>query len=267
MDVTADASKLPWPDRPAVQRFETKILRAAKQRLVLSQAIAADLRERFGLESIVIPHSIDLSVPPGTMAWPRREEKLIVHTGVVEGLQIEGLLRLAGVIGSHPGLHARLVLATPTPKDHLHACGFNLPHVEILKLTDIEVRALQRAAAVLVAVLPFHGEIAAYQLTAFPTKAVEYMTTGAPILAHAPRDSFFATHVREHGYALLIDDADPSALYEGLARLLTDPVACARLVEKAGTTVNEIYALPNVARRFAEACELAPSVLKPYPPP
>lgn len=263
MDVSVDGTKLPWPDRPVVRRYEQKILRAASQRLVLSGAIQEDIEQRFGLHSVVIPHSIEITRTPKVGRWPAQEKKLIVHTGVVEALQIEGLKRIAGVIGDHPELNAKLVLVTPTPRARLHAIGLDLPHVEILKLSDDEVRTVQSAAAVLVAVLPFHGDIEAYQLTAFPTKAVEYMRAGAPILAHAPGESFFAKHVRAHGYALLVDRPEPEALLQALTLLLRDDAARARLTERARTVVEEIYALPGVARRFADACGLDPAILKP----
>jgi glycosyltransferase involved in cell wall biosynthesis len=263
MDVSAEASKLPWPDHPVVKLLETKILRAADHRLVLSEGIAEDFHRRFALDSTVVPHSIDLKSASEPMPWPRENKKLIVHTGVVEGLQHEGLERIARVVEAHPELNAKLVLAGPTPKGHLLAGGFDLPCVEIMKLGDTEVRALQCAASVLVAVLPFHGEIEAYQMTAFPTKVVEYMTTGVPILAHAPGNSFFAGHALRHGYARLADSLDSTALYEALASLLRDEAANTELTARARLTVNEIYALPKVARRFAEACELDLEILKP----
>jgi glycosyltransferase involved in cell wall biosynthesis len=263
MDVSAEASKLPWPDRPVIRRCELPILRSARQRLVLSDALADDFQRRFSLDSVVIPHSIRIDDSPDPVPWPTQSKKLVVHTGVIEALQLEGLLRIASLIDSHPEWNARLVLATPTPRDHLLASGFNLPTVEILRLTNAEVRALQRAASLLVAVLPFHGQVEAFQLTAFPTKVVEYMTTGVPILAHAPRDSFFASHVLRHGYARLADSPDLAPLTETLASLLTGTPDNAPLIARARATVNEIYSLPIVARRFAEACDIDPALLKP----
>ena len=183
----------------------------------------------------------------------------------MESLQRESLERIARVIEAHPELNARLVLCTPTPAAHLRTGGFDLPCVEIVKLGNDEVRALQRAASLLVAVLPFHGEIEAYQMTAFPTKVVEYMTTGVPILAHAPADSYFGKHVLRHGYAQLADSTDSAALYQALANLLGNETLKTELATKARTTVNEIYALPMVARQFLQACGLDPGILKPQP--
>ena len=267
MDVSADASRLAWPDRPIVRRYEQRILRAATQRLVLSDAIREDFATRFGLSSVVIPHTIALAQTPVESAVPAslkilKDRKLIVHTGVVEGLQREGLLRLARVIHDHPELNAQLVLSTPTSHADLRANGFDLPWVQIGTFTSAEVASLQRAADLLIGVLPFEGAIEAYQRTAFPTKVVEYMTSGVPILAHAPADSFFAAHVRQHGYALLVDRADGDLLRQALVRALGDVALREELVLRARTTVQSVFALQTVAPRFAEACGLAPTVLR-----
>jgi glycosyltransferase involved in cell wall biosynthesis len=267
MDVSADASRLVWPDRAVVKSYEQNILRAASPRLVLSAAIADDFQNRFHLASIVVPHSIDLAALPAAAPPPARvaawkDKRLIVHTGVVEGLQREGLLRLAKVIQAHPELNARLVLSTPTSHSDLYANGFDLPGVEVGTFTSVEVAALQRTADVLVAVLPFAGEIEEYQRTAFPTKVVEYMAAGVPILAHAPGDSFFAGHVRKHGYALLVDEPDEGSLHRALSHLLGDVAMRERLIRAARATVESVFDLRQVARQFAEACRIDPSALK-----
>jgi glycosyltransferase involved in cell wall biosynthesis len=267
MDVSAEASRLAWPDRPVVEHCEQRILRAASRRIVLSEAIRDDFQARFQLDSVVIPHSIDLAALPVAPPLPARfasgaNKKRIVHTGVVEGLQREGLLRIARAIHAHPEWNASLILSTPTSHADLRASGFDLPCVEIGTFSNAEVCALQRAADLLVAALPFEGVIDVYQRTAFPTKVVEYMTAGVPILAHAPADSFFARHIREHGYAFLADDPDEAALGRALAGLLEDAVLREQLVRRARVTVESVFDLREVAPRFAGACGLDPAVLK-----
>ncbi len=267
MDVSADASRLAWPDRPMVKHYEQKILRAASQRIVLSDAIGDDFRARFGLDSVVIPHTIDLAALPTAPPLPAllgslTKKKLIVHTGVVEGLQREGLLRLARTIHAHPEWNARLVLSTPNSHSDLRAGGFDLPCVEIGTFASAEVCALQRAADLLVAVLPFEGVIDAYQRTAFPTKVVEYMAAGVPILAHAPPDSFFAHHICKHGYAWLVGEPDESSLARAMTHLLEDAAVRERLVRCARATVESVYDLRIVAPRFAAACGIDSAALK-----
>ena len=69
--------------------------------------------------------------------------------------------------------------------------------------------------------------------TVFPTKAVEYMVSGTPILLHGPADSFTVKDAREHGWALVVDTKDPEALWDGIRRLLADRPLREKLVENA----------------------------------
>jgi glycosyltransferase involved in cell wall biosynthesis len=186
-----------------------------------------------------------------------------VHTGVVEQLQYEGLKRLAETLMHHPELKAKLVLCTPNSPQDLAACGLGLPCVEIVSLRKEEVLQLQRRASVLVAVLPFTGEIRELERTAFPTKVVEYLCAGAPILAHAPAESFFGQHVLRHQYGLLVDQPEEAALAAALQRLRDDAALRQSLTEKARQTVAGLFALPKAAADFVTACGLDPVALKP----
>lgn len=266
MDVGANAARFTLPDRPAVRFYEEKILRAALQRLSLSDAIAEDFQARFGLSSVVVPHSIDLAALPADAQPPTqlaawKNKRLVVHTGVVEGLQREGLLRFAKVIHAHPELNALLVLSTPTSTTDLLANGFDLPCVKIGTFTSAEVMSLQRAADVLLAVLPF-GTFEEYRRTAFPTKVVEYMAAGVPILAHAQPNSFFAQHVHKHGYALLAEEPNETAVHAALSRLLDDTPLRRELVLHAKATVESVFDLKKVATQFADACGIDRATLK-----
>jgi glycosyltransferase involved in cell wall biosynthesis len=267
MDVSPTASELGSPDRAMAGRYELDILRAATARLVLSEAIAEDFQQRFSLSSEVIPHSIDLArLPANVVELPQLDRwkghRLVVHTGVVEGLQREGLQRLKQVIEGHPELNAALVLSTPTSRESLLATGFDSPCVQILSLQADEVFSLQRLASVLVAVLPFKESIESYRRTSFPSKVVEYLASGTPILAHAPADCFFAKHVRKGGYAWLVDRPDGNSLLEGLTMLLTDADTRLRLVQAARRVVENEFDLRRIAVRFANACQIDEITLK-----
>lgn len=262
MDVTPEAAKLGMPDRFVVSHYEQRILGEAAQRLVLSEALKEDFQHRLGLPSTVIPHSIDLAASEGVPFRPSSSHRLIVHTGVIEHLQEEGLKRIASVIVQHPQWNARLVLCSPTSKADLIGRGLDLPGVEIVSLSTLEVLSLQRSADLLVAVLPFQGEIQAFQRTAFPTKVVEYMASGVPILAHAPTDSFFANHVRKNGYAMLADSSDSASLAQAIGRALEDAPLRNDLLENARLTVAKEFSVASAAARFAQAVGISHDALR-----
>lgn len=265
MDAPVPWPQAPWPDRYFLRRRQVPLLQAAHGRLVISEALADDFQQRFGLSSTVIRHGLDLRLyPPAEPSAAAAGGPLrLVHTGVVEHLQYESLRRIIDAVAQCPQLQARVLLSTPNRREDLAACGLAQPHVEIMALPTPEVRALQRSASVLLAVLPFFGQIKALDLTAFPTKLVEYMAAGVPILVHAPPESFLARHVRHHRYAWLVDRPDPAALIAALKALQSDAALRRQLAQRARQTAEELYALPRVAHAFVQACGIAPHALKP----
>ncbi len=261
MDCIQEPSQFGWPDTWTVKRFARRIMTDASVRLVLSPALVEHTQRRFGLDSRVIPHAVRLDQPPPP-PYPNPDgRRLIVHTGVIEQLQPDGLRRMAAVIRAHPEWNARLVLCTPTPLQEVIHHGITPDDADILSLPTEQVRSLQSSASLLVAVMSFEWIVEVLCQTAFPTKVVEYMTTGVPILAHAPPDSYFAGHVRQHGYALLAENTSLGDLETRLQSALNDPSLRARLVQAAQRTVHEQFSLESVAERFAAACGIAsPSV-------
>jgi glycosyltransferase involved in cell wall biosynthesis len=258
MDITPRLESSGWPDRPAVGAHDRRWLAGAAERLALSPAVAEDLRARFGVGSVVVPHGIEVpAVLPEARREVRASGRRVVHTGVVEHLQREGLMRVRAALAGHPELKAELALSTPTHRSAL--AGFE--GVEIRSLPSAEVAGFQAGADVLVAVMPFEGADRSFALTSFPTKVTEYMLSGVPILAHAPEDSYFARHARERGYALVVDDPSAEALAGAMGELFGNASLRERLVGAAQRTVREEFASLSVARRFAEACGLDPAAL------
>jgi glycosyltransferase involved in cell wall biosynthesis len=86
--------------------------------------------------------------------------------------------------------------------------------------------------------------------TVFPTKAVEYLVSGTPILLHGPADCFTVKDAREQGWAHVIDTKDPEALREGIRRLVVDRSLREKLVENA-----RAEAVRRDARRIAKGLQ------------
>ena len=66
----------------------------------------------------------------------------------------------------------------------------------------------------------------------FPTKALEYMVARRPILVHSPKGSYLTESARKHGYGLIVDTPDASALRNAVVRLLEDKALQRALVAK-----------------------------------
>jgi len=266
MDVTGPPEMMRGRNIRVCQKWERAILEGAARPLVLTDALAADLKRRFGMESTVIPHSIHPAAPvPVASELPAiglPGERLLVHTGVVEQQASGGLLRIADVIGKHPEWNARLVLCTPSNKEYLLANGFDRPYITIVSLRDEQVLALQKQACLLIAVVSFHrSDEPDFESTIFPTKVIEYMTADRPIFVHAPPRSFLTRHARRHEYAIVADSKDEASIGATLRDALDDGDLRARLANRGRAVVEETFSLEKVAARFAAACNLDHAIL------
>jgi glycosyltransferase involved in cell wall biosynthesis len=85
--------------------------------------------------------------------------------------------------------------------------------------------------------------------TIFPTKTIEYLICGRPILAHSPADSFLTQFLVENDCALVVDRPDVEALCAAIERLRSDSALRSRLVRNALKTAEQFQA-ERVAAEF-----------------
>jgi glycosyltransferase involved in cell wall biosynthesis len=69
--------------------------------------------------------------------------------------------------------------------------------------------------------------------TIFPTRTIESLTCGRPLLAHAPADCYLTRFLREQDCALVVDVPEIPALLAAIERLRNDDALRARLVRNA----------------------------------
>jgi glycosyltransferase involved in cell wall biosynthesis len=111
---------------------------------------------------------------------------------------------------------------------------------------------MERLRAADVAVLP-HGFTGSFSVeeyrTIFPTKLIEYLFCGRPILAHTPPDCFVTRFLEERRCALVVSRPSKEALIEAIRRLRSDASLREELVRNA-LRAAEMFQ----ARRVAETC-------------
>lgn len=85
--------------------------------------------------------------------------------------------------------------------------------------------------------------------TIFPTKTIEALLSGRPILAHMPVDCFITRWLRQYDCADIVDQPDTTMLEAALDRLAADPGRRRTLVANAQRAVEQFYA-PRVAAKL-----------------
>ncbi|MBE2270380.1 MAG: hypothetical protein IAE80_19245, partial [Anaerolinea sp.] len=82
--------------------------------------------------------------------------------------------------------------------------------------------------------------------TIFPTKTIEYMLSGRPIIALLPGDCFLAEFLRRHDCAVLVTENDAEQLTAAIREVQANTALRERLVRNALCVVQQ-FSAPHVA--------------------
>src|SRR5262249_23312884 len=102
------------------------------------------------------------------------------------------------------------------------------PHVAMVRALE-----LQRRADILFLPLAFHSPYPHIIRTSAPGKMGELLTSGRPILVHAPADSFVSWYFHRYDCGVVVDRDDPALLADAVRRLIAEPDLRARIVANA----------------------------------
>lgn len=220
-----------WLAEHRVDPFNARLDLAAFDRTVqaaagcaaASWAMADAFRDRYGIPGEPLFAAIPCEAvchPPAALRRP--DEVMIGMAGQFyaepEWLRLVAALADAGwkvadravrllVLGNHspPG---------DIPPDRIDWRGW-LPQADA-------VRVLSEECDVLYCAYPFADSMRDVARLSFPSKLPTYFAAGRPVLFHGPGESSPARYLQQRQAAELVTEASPTALYEGLTKLVND---------------------------------------------
>jgi glycosyltransferase involved in cell wall biosynthesis len=229
-------------ERVVAGMFERVSLRGARSLIVPNEFAADEYAARYGVTPRIVRNMVDelhLNAAPQT-TWPRSSgEVRVVYAGGIYPGQPDSFVRLMGALAAWDlPERVTLHLYSAQTRAQIEACGIPPGVTMHQHVPGEEVPAVLRQADVLFLPLSFSSGIPEVIRTSSPGKFGEYLASGAPILAHTPRDSFLTWYIRKHNCGVVCDSPDATALRLALARLVSDSelrstvtanaVACAR---------------------------------------
>ena len=221
--------------------LQKRVFASAEHVFVMSEGMSELYQERYpGVAQTPLLHTFNEALPAAEMR-PLGSPLRFAFAGNVNQSCEDAMVRLAGAVLECPG--ARLSIISGTPRRHLENLGLlgeRTSHETVPR--DAMLRRLAEADVVL---LP-HGltgpDSREEYLTIFPTKTIECLICGRPILAHCTAGSFLARFLRENDCALVVDEPDVAALREAITKLRTDADLRLRLVRNALKTAERFQA-------------------------
>jgi glycosyltransferase involved in cell wall biosynthesis len=158
--------------------------------------------------------------------------------------------RLAQAIKELPEAH--LTLYTSTARSELEQIGLaGQQFTTTIVSRDTLLKELEKSDILL---LPhgFYGSTVDEEIrTIFPTRTIEYLISGRPILAHLPTSTFLYKFLHKHNCALLVTEPDIGAIKIAINRLQNEKALRERLVRNALRTAKQFQS-PVVAEHLRQ---------------
>ncbi len=233
--------------------FHQRILRAARKVWVMSDQMAEDLSARFGVKAEELPSCIEVDKFARHRHGERanHEEFRIVFTGSVYTPQSGAIRNVLEAIRSRSDVNPSLVIYSSQSEDEITRQGIAGPRLRVERSVPYEkVPELFTDADALLLPFSFDEDQKSVVSTSLPSKSVEYLASGVPVIVHAPPYSTVARLARDEGWAEVVDKPDVGQLGDALARLANDEPLRKRLVTNALRVARSRYDLVRRRREF-----------------
>ena len=226
--------------RPFARWLQDRVFRKAAHVFVISEGMVELYRKRYpGLRCSALLHSFNQDIPTFAPPPPLRSPVQLMLSGNINETCRDATTRVCQAVGRLQDASLTILSATPrVVLERLGILGDGIRHE-----TPRELLPRLREADILVLPHGFTGRGSPEEYrTIFPTRTIEYLLSGRPILAHAPSDGYLARFLQEHDCALLVDEPRAEAVVQGIGRLRADGELRSRLVRNALRTAERFRA-------------------------
>jgi glycosyltransferase involved in cell wall biosynthesis len=237
-------------NRAIAAALEPAIVRGAAAIIVPNEHLDAEYRARHGRSCVVVHNPCLMPTDEERRRTPSTHKR-IVYTGSIYHAHHDAFRNLVRAIDRLGRRDLRLVLYTAQPQAELAANGIAGWMVE--HHGPVDEAAARRAACgadALFLPLAFNSPVPEVIRTSSPGKLGDYLATGRPILAHAPRGSFVSDFLTQRRCGVVVDEDDAGALGRALAHLLDDVEHAERLGVAARVVAEQEFALQPTVERF-----------------
>jgi len=214
--------------------LQNRVFRHAKHVFVMSEGMSRLYKQRYPeLDATPLVHAFNEPLPEYDDPPPVGSPMRVVFCGNLNHSCVEAATRVGTALGRSRDLV--LSVFSGTEIEYFRRIGMFPSGSKYKSISRDDVPRRLREADLLL--LPHGFTSAVYSedelLTIFPTKTIEYLISGRPILAHCPPDCYLAQFLTENCCAMVVGQPDVDALCAAIERLRTDENLRRRLVRNA----------------------------------
>jgi glycosyltransferase involved in cell wall biosynthesis len=245
-------------DRRFAEKWERILMEGGERVIVPNEFLAEAYADRYGIKPTVIHNpSEQLEIDSGPdESWPADPGKIsIIYTGAIYHAHYNAFQNLLAAIRRMKEPEFRLHLYTSQSPLDLERQNIQgpvdiHPHLPISRAAQIQQRA-----DILFLPLAFDSPFPEIIRTAAPGKMGEYLSSGRPILVHAPLDSFVSWYFRKNACGFLVEQNDPTALVHALQHLVKEASLREALVRNALLCAKRDFGLRRARTEFLKVLQ------------
>jgi glycosyltransferase involved in cell wall biosynthesis len=203
----------------------TPVFRHSRGVICPNEFLCEEYRRRYGVTTTLIHNPCSAGEDAGSVrSWPREAGRLrIVYTGAVYQANYDCFQNLLRAVGMLPETSVEVHIYTAQTTEQLASQGIAGPAIFVHNHAPYrDVLERQRDADILFLPLAFESPIPEVIRTSAPGKMGEYLSSGRPVLVHAPADSYLCWYFRRHRCGVAVDEDDPACLADGLRGLIQE---------------------------------------------
>ena len=231
-------------------KVQNEILKG-KNILVMSEGMKDLFKRKYNVKTIPILHSFneeikyknyDLSDSKNSVFWG----------GSIYSINKNTALRIHKSIKKY---NTNLKLSSANKVSNLIKMGFDEKFFEILPFLsrDKYLKLLSEQKALLLGIdFPDESSIDEDELsTIFPTKTIEYLISGKPIIAHCPENYFLSKFLKENDCALVVNTRDINKMSQVINDYFNNKSLMKKHIKNAYETA-KIFKAKNVRNKFMD---------------
>ena len=240
MDVWEEAEGN-WFGRKLAHHFEPILVKSADPLITLSEPLQTHFVKKYGLTSHTILHPLPIDQFHPEVRYQKIEKKKfkIVYTGNIYELNRVAVENMIKAVRLLPQNTFEIFFFGGQSFDDLTRFLDLDPNdpVQVEYINSSDVPLIQRNADILFAGISASGLNKITAETTFPTKFVEYLAAGQPILIQAPVHTYFAQFCLKNQCAEVVTESSPEAVKLGLEKIINDHEYAFHLAQQAVKTV------------------------------
>lgn len=233
--------------------IEPILLKNAHCIIVPNEQLSGDLRDRYGIEPVVIHNPCDISAYEDRIEvpWPAESGEIkIVYTGAIYQAHFDAFRNLSSALMKINQKNINLHIYSARPQAQLEKdgiIGHVVYHDHIEHRNSIEQ---QRKADILFLPLAFDSVFPEIIRTSSPGKMGEYLASGRPILVHAPADSFVSKYFKKYKCGVVVDANDISELMRAIQDIVNDESLRKEICGNAEICAKRDFSIEQVRPKF-----------------